>query len=141
MDLAPEIPWTPVLQGWEEDDYLRHIDMYATSGIDLRSLPVVGIGSVCRRQGTTGAVHLLLRITAEGLRLHGFGLKATALKQLAPFFESADSMAWSYAARREKRRCGNPSSSCANHLHAALEWRDTVLESAGTEPVQLRLAA
>lgn len=141
MSIAPDVPWTPVLQGWEEDDYLRHIDMYTAAGVDLRALPVVGIGSVCRRQGTTGAVHLLLRITAEGLRLHGFGLKTTALKQLAPFFASADSMAWSFGARREKKRCGTPSATCANHLHEALRWREDVIACAGTEPVQLRLAA
>lgn len=58
--LAPDLPWTPVLQGWHADDYRRHADDYDRAGVDLRTLPVVGIGSVCRRQHT-GAVEDLIR--------------------------------------------------------------------------------
>lgn len=137
---APEIPWAPVIQGWELDDYLRHVEMYARAGVDLTALPTVGVGSVCRRQGTTGAATLLLRLSGLGIRLHGFGLKLGALRQLAPFLQSADSMAWSYTARRVKAKCGAAMATCANHLHYALDWRQYVENGLGTESVQLRLA-
>src|SRR3954467_15595459 len=35
-DLAPELPFVPVVQGWEIADYLRCIDLYAARGAGLR---------------------------------------------------------------------------------------------------------
>jgi len=136
---APEIPWCPVLQGWEVADYFRHADLHERMGVRLSELPVVGIGSVCRRQGTRGAIDLLVRFTQAGIRLHGFGLKTTAVRALAPFLASSDSLAWSYRARQRKLYCGSPLATCANHLHYALSWRDDVLASLGTDPVQYGL--
>lgn len=136
---APDIAWCPVLQGWEVDEYLRHAEMYERAGVALRELPVVGIGSVCRRQGTRGAVDLLVQLSGAGLRLHGFGLKTTALRALAPFLASSDSMAWSYEAMKKGIGCGEPRAPCANHLHYALDWRARVLAVMGTESVQFGL--
>lgn len=51
-DSAPELPWMPALQGFTVDDYLRCADLYAAAGVDLAALPLVGLGSVCRRSGT-----------------------------------------------------------------------------------------
>jgi hypothetical protein len=135
---SPDVPWCPVLQGWQVGDYLRHAEMYERAGVQLRDLPIVGIGSVCRRQGTRGAVDLLVRLSGEGMRLHGFGLKTTALRALSPFLASSDSMAWSYEAMKRGIHCerGTP---CANHMHYALDWRDRVLESMGTDSVQFGL--
>jgi hypothetical protein len=134
---APELPWAPVLQGWEASDYLRHADMYEQAGVSLDRLPIVGIGSVCRRQSTRGAVDVLVALSAAGIRLHGFGLKTTALRSLDAFLASSDSMAWSYEAMKKRTRCGEPLAACANHLHYALEWRDRVLQATGTRAVQL----
>ncbi|MFG2864697.1 hypothetical protein [Streptomyces sioyaensis] len=53
-----ELPWMPVLQGWTLDDYLRCVDMYASMGVDLTLEPLVGLGSVCRRQSTKEALPL-----------------------------------------------------------------------------------
>jgi hypothetical protein len=132
---APEVPWLPVLQGWNVPDYLHHVEMYERAGIALRTLPIVGIGSVCRRQGTRGAIDLLVELNRHGICLHGFGLKTTAVKALASFLTSSDSMAWSFNARRLQIRCDK--GTCNNHLHYALEWRDTVLSARNTMPVQL----
>jgi hypothetical protein len=134
---APDLPWCPVLQGWLTTDYLRHADMYERAGIRLSDLPIVGIGSVCRRQGTRGAIDLLVEFSRRGIRLHGFGLKTTALRSLDTFLESSDSMAWSYEAMKRGVHCGEPSVPCANHMHYALDWRGRVLDSIGTEAVQL----
>ena len=60
-------------------DYLRHLELYAARGHDLTWLPVVGLGSVCRRQRTQEAADIVRRLAAEGLQLHVFGFKWQAL--------------------------------------------------------------
>lgn len=117
------LPFIPVLQGWHAEDYLSHAEMYAEAGVDLAAEPTVGIGSVCRRAGTREAEHIILAL--QPLRLHGFGLKATALSRFGYLLASADSMAWSFTGRRGGP-CPPPSR-CTNHQHFALEWRDRVL--------------
>src|SRR5436309_107712 len=47
--MAPELPITPVLQGQSISDYSRCADLYERHGVDLAALPLVGVGSVCRR--------------------------------------------------------------------------------------------
>jgi hypothetical protein len=129
--LAPDLPWTPVLQGWTLDDYLRHLDDYATRGHDLRRVPVVGLGSICRRQATSEATGIIARLASEGLRLHGFGLKLAGLRRCRSLLASADSMAWSFDARAEARKGKLPQDhhhgktgrgSCANCLQYMLDW-------------------
>lgn len=114
-DMAPELPWVPVLQGWTHGDYLDHFEAYEAAGVDLRVLPRVGIGTMCRRQHMMRATFIINDLAGEGLRLHAFGFKLTGLRDAAPQLASADSMAWSFAERRE--RTGQQ-----NSLDAALEW-------------------
>jgi hypothetical protein len=45
----------PVLQGWTRDDYMSCWQLYSDLGTDLESEPIVGLGSVCRRQNTAEA--------------------------------------------------------------------------------------
>lgn len=147
--LAPEIPWAPVLQGWTFGQYERHAEAYARAGVDLRSLPAVGVGSICRRQNTLSAVLMLQDLRRSGfVNLHGFGLKSQGLASLVDLARStgapvavasADSLAWSYQARRERPlpECRGHIN-CANCLPFALDWRDRLLatlERAGREPV------
>lgn len=143
MFRAPEVPWMPVLQGWHPDDYLRCADLYARTGVDLTACPVVGVGSVCRRQGTKDAGAILGMLAGMGLRLHGFGVKLTGLAQYAQLLHSADSLAWSYAARRDAPLPGCVGhQNCANCLRYALGWRARVLSTIDhAAPGQLRLAA
>lgn len=139
-DRAPEIPWAPVLQGWTVADYLHHVDAYAHCGVDLMQEPIVGVGSVCRRQGTYDGVAILSNLAALGLRLHGFGIKKNGLYRLARYLASADSMAWSFDARRKQRPvCGGTHKNCANCLIFALRWRDELLATLALRPVQLPL--
>jgi hypothetical protein len=122
--LAPDLPFVPVLQGWTVDDYLRHVEMYDAAGIDLADEPVVGLGSVCRRQATGEAEHIVQRL--QPLRLHGFGMKAAALHRFGSLLHSSDSMAWSFAGRRRPDPdCSK--STCSNCYHYAAEWRRSVL--------------
>jgi hypothetical protein len=130
--LAPELPFIPVLQGWELPDYLRHADAYDAAGVDLTALPTVGVGSVCRRQASGQIAGILDALAARGYRLHGFGVKSAGLGLYADSLVSADSMAWSYRARQEalrgaRRSCGK--NTCSHCLHYALDWRSTVLRT------------
>lgn len=103
----------PVLQGYAPEDYARHLAAY---GDRLSEGAWVGVGSVCKRNGKPDQVIQVLqaiRHKRADLRLHGFGLKLTALS--SPVVRalldaegtdedpekqgSADSMAWSLAGR------------------------------------------
>lgn len=125
--LAADLPIIPVLQGWQLDDYRRHIDAYAAAGVDLTQVPVVGLGSVCRRQATNEIVAIVRSLAGLGLRLHGFGVKTTGVAQYGALLHSADSMAWSFGGRWVKPCPVDGKASCAHCLHYALQWRDQVL--------------
>ena len=101
-DRAPDLPFAPVLQGWCRDDYHRCIEMYQQAGADLTAEPLVGVGSVCRRQATGEIEAIVHSLASLGLRFHGFGVKAGGLVRYADCLESADSLAWS--SRRGGRR-------------------------------------
>lgn len=125
--LAPDLPFVPVLQGWVLDDYLACLDLYTNAGIDLTAEPTVGIGSVCRRQSTIEIYDICAALAARDIRLHGFGVKTLGLRDYARHLHSADSMAWSYNARRNPPIAGHTHRSCANCLPWALAWRGDVL--------------
>ncbi len=123
--LAPDLPWIPVLQGWGVFQYFSHVEQYAAAGIDLASFPLVGVGSVCRRQaGLTAAAIFRGLANFYHLRLHGFGVKTTGLRGAGDSLVSADSMAWSSSGRRSAPLPGHPHKNCANCLEYALLWRD-----------------
>jgi hypothetical protein len=133
-ELAPELPWVPVLQGWEPRDYFAHVESYAREGVDLRREPLVGIGSVCRRQETREVVCLIRDLAAHGVKLHGFGFKVNGLTKLAAEgggLVSADSLAWSYQARKRPPLPGCMHKTCANCKKWALAWREALLAKVG----------
>ncbi|MET8655110.1 DUF7221 family queuine tRNA-ribosyltransferase-like protein [Nocardia aurea] len=128
--VASDLPFVPVLQGFTLTDYLTCVDFYDRAGVDLVSAQVVGVGSVCRRQGTREAAQIMHALTVRlpGVALHGFGVKTTGLGQYGALLSSADSMAWSYCAREEDPLPGCTTHiNCANCLRYALIWRDKVL--------------
>lgn len=130
-ELAPELPIVPIVQGWTVSDYLRCVDLYAAAGVDLAAAPLVGVGSVCRRQGTTDAGRILAALRDAGLhRLHGFGFKILGLDAYGHLLTSADSMAWSVDARRRGRPLPGcvRHKNCANCLRYALAWRTRLLD-------------
>lgn len=127
VTLDRKLPWTPVIQGWVMSDYLRHIEMYAARGVDLRQFPVVGIGSVCRRQSTDEIATIIRRISGMGIKLHGFGVKRGGLQKTPGLLKSADSLAWSFGARRKPPIPGHTHKNCANCMEYALKWRADLL--------------
>lgn len=126
LPLVEGVYLMPVLQGYSVEDYLSHIDQY---GKRLAPGAYVGVGSVCKRNVDIGQIEsILLAIKRKRLclRLHGFGLKVTALSSgvVRKLLYSADSMAWSFAARRQGRN--------ANSWREAAAW----VRRIDTMPVQ-----
>jgi hypothetical protein len=126
--LAPDLPFIPVVQGWRLADYLHCLSLYESAGVDLAALPLVGLGSVCRRQSTAEIAVIVDTLARRGLRMHGFGVKTGGLHLYGHRLASADSMAWSYQARREPPLPGcSGHKNCANCLVYAAAWRGRVL--------------
>ncbi|MGW1224843.1 deazapurine DNA modification protein DpdA family protein [Streptomyces sp. NPDC002530] len=125
-DIAPDLPFIPVLQGWHLRHYLTSAPMYSDAGIDLTSQPVVGLGSVCRRQASGQIASIVRTLAAQGLSLHGFGVKTTGLASYADGLVSADSMAWSMGARRRPPLPGHRHKSCSNCREWAHRWYSRV---------------
>ncbi len=128
-----EVPVMPVLQGYVPDDYVRHLTQYSSR---LREGMRVGVGSVCKRNGNPAAIiQVLTAIKRErsDLRLHGFGLKVTSLRDayITSLLYSADSMAWSFAARRQGRD--------RNGLNEALRFTEQIVRDSGKRGRQLEL--
>ena len=103
------VPVLPVLQGFTPAEYVDHIRQY---GARLKFGAWVGVGSVCKRQGDPSAIVAVLQaVHAErpDLRLHGFGVKKTSLVHpgVRELLYSADSMAWSFAARKQGRNAND----------------------------------
>lgn len=127
LSLAPELPWVPVLQGWTHGDYCDHFDLYAERGHELRNLPLVGIGTVCRRQSTLRASVVVKWFADDGLRLHGFGFKTQGLQSVANALHSADSLAWSLNARMNRPNPECAHRRCSNCFQYAMDWRSELL--------------
>jgi hypothetical protein len=104
----------PVVQGWEVDHYRWSLDH-----LPLASWPkLLGVGSMCRRHvhgpnGILAIVEALDRVLPDGVGLHLFGVKGTALRFLSdhPRIASVDSMAypalgerWTHRPREESKR-------------------------------------
>jgi hypothetical protein len=109
----------PVLQGFAPADYVAHIGMY-------------GARLACKRNGDprqVAAVLLAVKTARPDLRLHGFGLKTTALADplVRSLLETADSMAWSFHARINGRN--------GNDYREAQRWAENIT----SRPVQYQL--
>lgn len=100
----------PVLQGYQPAEYVAHLRAY---GNRLQPRAWVGVGSVCKRNSNAASIEAVLSAIKRerpDLRLHGFGVKQTSLASglVRKLLFSADSMAWSFAARRAGRNANDP---------------------------------
>jgi hypothetical protein len=99
----------PVLQGYRPHEYVAHLEQY---GPRLALGAWVGVGTLCKRNGHPGQIRTILcaiHAVRPDLRLHGFSLKITALTDatIRDHLWSADSMAWSYQARKQGRNAND----------------------------------
>lgn len=115
-------PVLPVLQGYSPDDYVRHLRAY---GDRIKSGMWVGVGSVCKRNGDPGAIAAVLKAIKRerpDIRLHGFGVKKTSIAdaRVRALLDTSDSMAWSYAARKQGRSANDwrEAMAFARHIEA-----------------------
>jgi hypothetical protein len=100
----------PVLQGYAPEDYARHVIAY---GEILSPEAWVGVGSVCKRNTSPSEIEDVLfaiKSLRPDLKLHGFGLKLTALENgtIRDLLETCDSMAWSFQERKNERDSNDP---------------------------------
>lgn len=110
----------PVLRGYQPQEYVDHV---RHCGRLLRHGAWVGVGSVCKRNTDIRQIRRVLGAIKKerpDLKLHGFGLKTTAFTDgfIRACLWSCDSMAWSYAARKQGRN--------ANGLSEAIEFAGIV---------------
>lgn len=137
---APRVRIIRVSQGLTPDDHLRMIDLYRDLiGEDLTDGERVGIGSICRRQGTKEAGQIIATLKAAGVRKqHLFGFKTKGYTDHGHLLldeddDTGDSQAWSDTARKMRRpalpRCVEAGRhiNCANCMPYALIWREQVL--------------
>lgn len=144
-EMAPDLPFIPVLQGYTLPEYEHCADLYAVAGIDLSAEPLVGLGSVCRRQGTREVHTIITALHGRGIHsLHGFGVKTLGLDLYADLITSADSLAWSLDARLLRRPSPwctghRTAKNCASCLPYALAWRArNILPASAPEPMEAR---
>jgi hypothetical protein len=127
------VPIMPVLQGYQPQEYVNHIKQY---GSRLTYGMRVGVGSICKRNSKPEAIIAVLETIKNerpDLRLHGFGLKLTALQNIyiCSMLYSADSMAWSFSARKQGRD--------RNGLTEALNFNSRIENEQATKAQQLQL--
>jgi hypothetical protein len=126
----PTLPIVPAIQGWRPGEYGDCVELYARYGVDLRTLPLVAVGSICRRQATAEAEAIVnLLHEQHGLRrLHTYGVKTRGLARFADRITSSDSLAWSMAARHSPPLPGcTHRGHCGNCRRFALRWRAALL--------------
>ena len=95
-DLAIDAQPVAVIQGWDPEDYLSHLDDLQDHG--LADTGYLGIGSVCNRGDTQQIRDLITTIRSEvpdGTLLHAFGIKTDVLQYpgAVEALDSSDSLA------------------------------------------------
>jgi hypothetical protein len=71
-------------------------------------------------------------LSRAGLRIHAFGIKTRGLAEYGDRIVSSDSLAWSFAARRQNIRLdGCEHATCGNCFRFAMQWRENLLRDLG----------
>jgi len=101
----------PVLQGWELDDYLYCLDLFREHGLINGRFDLLGLGTICRKVNLKSCKSILLRLREEipsKIKLHGFGVKLSFLKDLAVWnaLYSVDTVAYDFISRWKVLRGG-----------------------------------
>jgi hypothetical protein len=126
-------PPVPVVTGWTVDDYRYSAELLCRTWAPWEAMyacPLIGIGSVCRRDlhhpeyGVLAILDALEGRLPSGSRVHLFGVKGAAIRHLIghPLVASVDSMAYDVRARVTARERGlaNVMAHRIEHMH---RWR------------------
>jgi len=94
LDLEPEYPLLPVLQGRTIRQWVEFYDRLQDHGVDCS---YVGVGTLCRvsSENKISEIETALRTQTDIDHLHGFGTKISSFSRGA-YFDTADSQAWSW---------------------------------------------
>lgn len=106
MDADCSLPWLPVVQGYELNEYLWCLELYRNNLISVDNFSYWAIGSLCARKKTGGLRRIITKLKEEiNQAIHVFGMTITALRDPQIFFsvESSDSGAWSFMANNEQK--------------------------------------
>lgn len=132
-EMAPDLPFIPVLQGFTLGEYVHGFDQYATACIDLAAEPIVMLGSVCRREATTEIHAIVTTPHARGItQLHASASSplASASTVTCPP-RPIPSPGPSTPAATGVRPRGAPDTAntknCASRLPYALAWRRRII--------------
>lgn len=118
--LAPDVPFIPVIQGWGLADYEFCLALYSGHGVDLATLPLVGVGSTSQSQHDLAEI--LRWLHGQGLRLHIFNAPQRTLQRCSRYLASASSAEWRVGARKNPLP-GHTHKSCAECMDFAVAWR------------------
>lgn len=127
VDCISHVYIMPVLQGFEVDDYVRHLQDY-----QFESGLWVGVGSVCKRNSTNPdeVIEILdsIKQLRPDLRLHGFGIKKTLLsnQRVRSLLHSTDSMAWRFEHRWDLQKGKTQDNGINERIRRALKFIDEV---------------
>jgi len=136
-------PFIPSLQARTPRGYERCRAMYEAAGVDLGKLPLVGVGSVCRRSSAAEIRDVVSVIGDMSLVSHWFGVKLAGVRlaglrtgaEVTPsgLLEcgpaSLDSLAWSLDARYGERlpECTHRAAKCGGCRAYAARYRERVV--------------
>jgi len=140
MEMLPragDVPGQPVtvIQGWTEEQYLRHLDVLESRGV---LTGYVGVGSVCRRGADLEIADILLAVRdalPSRCKLHAFGVKGSALQyqEVSEAVDSVDSGAYDWSVSRvPDQRTDGESFTWRDCARAYLNWRHETLSKVGT---------
>ena len=114
----------PVIQGWLPEHYLESVNLTAEA-LDGSWPELIGIGSMCRRRMKPAVeiFHLVARQVPPTTKIHLFGVKSAALRQVHthPQFGSIDSCAYDFDARMKACK-GNFSNTLDHRRKIMREW-------------------
>ena len=83
---------------------------------------------MCRRQSTVEVEEIVRFFSSQKLRLHGFGVKVSGLREYADVLSSSDSLAWSMKGRYVPG-CAPGHRTESNCLSFALDWYQRIRDA------------
>jgi len=130
-----------VIQGWEFEDYLNHIDRMKEEDLITEH---IGIGSVCRRGQDEEIRRIILEINKalpDYCKIHAFGVKSNILRfaEVCEVLHSADSQAFDMASRYSQKISGDGSRSFRDDTLQYLKFKKEVNRMIKTQERQRSL--
>jgi len=138
-----DIDWKPlsVIQGWELEDYLNHIDRLKEEDLITEH---IGIGSVCRRGQDEEIRRIILEVSKalpDRCKIHAFGVKSNILRfaEMSKILHSSDSQAFDMASRYSQKISGNGSRSFRDDTLQYLKFKKEINRMIKTQEQQKSL--